>query len=80
MTGEPVDDCADFDQPYTRWAVLVVYPQDCGGVLAGQTARLGRQERRVDAERRRDWHLNNGAVSAVVERQVWTPSPWEQVD
>ncbi len=76
--GGIVDDGAElgFDDPFTRWAVLVTYPNDRGGKYAGCTARV-----RHDSERTcvaaASWHRANGATTVQVQHQVWAPGPWE---
>ncbi len=66
------------DSPYPRWAVLVTYPAGHHHRYAGTTLRIRGDGSRQMAERRRDWHQANGGT-AVLQRQTWTPTPWEDV-
>lgn len=75
-----IDDLPEADQPYDRFCIDVTYPNGHHHPSwAGTTVRLRGDGTLSLAERRRTWHLNNGAASAVVLRQTWTPSDWEEV-
>jgi hypothetical protein len=70
------------DEAYDEWKTVVQYPPDppraCGS--DPMHMRTGDDEyARPLAERRREFHLGNGA-SAVVYRRTWTPGPWVAVD
>lgn len=80
MSAEIIDDSGfdGVDEPFSRWCTLITYPADHGNKLSGQTVRMRGDGSRRLAEMRRDWHQANGA-SAVVQRQAWTPTAWEDV-
>lgn len=80
MSAEIIDDGGGFvvDEPFNRWSVLVSYPVDHRHRFAGQTLRMRGDGSRRIAEMRRDWHQANGAT-AVLQRQSWTPTAWEDV-
>lgn len=71
------------DKPFTEYKTVVQYPPDpprgCGSdpidMRTGDDA-----EALPLARHRREWHLNNGATSAVVYERAWTPGPWVEVD
>jgi hypothetical protein len=75
-----IDQDADLgvDEPFTRWCALVTYPAGHGHKFAGHTVRLRGDGSRWMAETRRDWHQAHGGT-AVVQRQAWTPTAWEDV-
>lgn len=65
------------DQPYTEWAVHIVYPDDhpkVGGFE--ELMRIG-ADRKL-AELRARLHRQNGASAVLLER-TWTPPPWTAV-
>jgi hypothetical protein len=64
------------DTPRVEWITRVVYPADHGSKVAGQTIDLAAGGDRKLADRRRGWHLRNGAASAEVMTRTWTPSEW----
>ncbi len=66
------------DDPFTRWCAVVTYPVGHAHRFAGVTVRFRADGSRQLAEMRRNWHQANGA-SAVLQRQMWTPTVWEDV-
>ncbi len=71
------------DEPYDEWKTVVQYPPDpprgCGSDPIDM--RTGDDSEAAGlAAHRAEWHLANGATSAVVYRRTWTPGPWVAVD
>lgn len=75
---EIFDEHTEDDEPYTRYSIVACYPPDRGGRYAGKTLRLRGDGSSDRIERRRTFHLDNGALWAVIEEQVWAPTDWRQ--
>ncbi len=71
------------DESYDEYRTTVRYPPDpprpCGSDPINMAGGEG-QDGLALARRRQEYHLANGATSAVVYRRTWTPGPWVAVD